>query len=101
MLAQNSVRSRAMGSGTPGLDAGVERFEITVGIERSHAAGASGSHRLAVYVIGYVAGGEYPRHAGRRRIPIESALHRDVAATHDELPLEQRGVRRVADGDEQ
>ena len=51
------------------------RGEIFLGIERGHAAGAGGSHRLAVDLVHYVAAGEHPLDAGSGR----ARLDEDVA----------------------
>src|SRR4029077_15238216 len=97
MLEKNSIRSAGMQVEPLSVAAGVERLEKAIGIERGHAAGARRGHRLAVHVVGHVAGGKYARYAGRGRFAIDSALYRDVAATHGELPLEERRVGSVAD----
>ena len=75
-------------------------FEIRLGVERRHAAGAGRRHRLAIDVVGDVARGEHARHRGRRRVAFAAALDLDVAAGHVELAFEDLRVRRVADRDE-
>ena len=73
------------------------RGEEALGFERRHAAQAGGGDRLAVDVVGDVAGGEHAGHRGRgrvrRRLDVAGRLHLDLAG-------EQLGRRRVADGDE-
>ena len=73
------------------------RGEEAFGFERRHAAMAGGGHRLAVDVVGDVAGGEHARHRGRGRVrrglDVARRLHLDLAG-------EQFGRRRMADGDE-
>ena len=56
-----------------------------------------GGDRLAVDLVAYVAGGEYPGHAGRRGVRRGD----DIAVGIDlQLALEQPAFRVVADGDE-
>ena len=55
---------------------------------------------MAVHVVRHVAGGEHARHAGGGGIAVGAAGDLDVAVVHGQLALEQAGVRRVADGDE-
>src|SRR5690606_7789445 len=47
-----------------------------------------------------VTGGEHAGDAGGGGVAVGAAAHRDVAATHVELALEQGGVGGVPDGDE-
>ena len=74
-----------MRSVTSALGRGVELVQILVRIERCHAAGAGGGDRLAVDVVGDVAGGEHAGHARLRR----------VAAEGDDL-AQRRGAGRKA-----
>src|SRR5450755_2243129 len=80
--------------------AGVEPLEITVGIERGHAACACGGDRLTVDMIGDITGCENARHARRRRIPGKAAVHDNVATAGVELSGEERGIGRMSNGDE-
>src|SRR5262245_43652139 len=85
------VSGRARG----GLDV-VQTFEVTLGIEGRHAPRSCGSDGLAVDVILNVAGGEHPGHARPRPL-----IRLDVAGLVQlDLSGEQRGVRCVADGNE-
>ena len=71
-------------------------FQILLGVDRRHAAGAGGGNRLTVDVILDVARGEDARDVGARAV-----VRQDVAVrVHLELTLEERRVRRVADRDE-
>src|SRR5580700_4514683 len=79
----------------------VDRLEVTVRIERGHAARAGGGDGLAVDVIGYVAGGKHPGNAGGGGITVESAPDGEVALAHRELAVEKCGIGGVADGDEE
>ena len=45
---------------------GLDSFQILVGVERRHAAGARRGDGLAVHMIGHIAGGEYAGNAGAR-----------------------------------
>src|ERR1700733_9667689 len=81
--------------------ASVESLKIAVRIERRHAARARRGDRLAVHVIGDVARGKDSRHAGCGGIAGKTAFHDDVAAAGLELILEETGVRRMADRDEE
>jgi hypothetical protein len=74
--------------------------EIFVRIERSHASGSGGGDGLTIHVIGDVASGEDPGHAGGRCRAVAAALDDDVAVAHLELAREDAGVRRMTDGDE-
>ena len=75
----------------------VMRGEESLGLERRHAAHSGGGHRLAVDVVGDVAGRKHAGHRGRGRV----RRGHDVAGRlHLELALEELGRRRVADGDE-
>src|SRR6185312_7607541 len=79
-----------------------ERFEflrgkIFLGVERGHAAGAGGGHRLTVDLVHHVAAGEHALDAGLGRARLDD----DVAVGIEvELALEQLGRGLVADGDE-
>src|SRR5262249_20186975 len=65
------------------------RGEETFGFERRHAALPGGGYRLAIDVVGHIAGGEYARH--RRRSRERRGL--DVAAVlHLQLPGENFGA---------
>src|ERR1700693_173182 len=79
----------------------VDRLEVTVRIERGHAAGAGGGDGLAVDMIGHVAGGKHPGDAGGGGITVESAPDGEVALAHRELAVEKCGIGRVADGHEE
>ena len=68
--------SERLRSVTSALVRGVELVEIFVGIERRHAAGAGRGDRLAIDVVGDVAGGEHARHAGLRGVAAEARLAR-------------------------
>ena len=68
-----------------------QRFlvEELLGVERRHAAGAGGGDRLAVDLVGDVAGGEHARHlvCGGDAVRPERIV--DVAVVHLELALEE------------
>ena len=51
-------------------------FEERLGVERGHAAGARRRDRLAIDVVGDVAGREHARDARRRRVAFGAALDR-------------------------
>src|SRR5690606_28590309 len=70
-------------------------------IQRRHAAEAGRSDRLAVDLVGDVAGREHPRHRGLGRTALQPGADLDVPAVHLQLALEQRGVGRMADGHEE
>src|SRR5262245_36740650 len=69
-----------------------------LGVERRHAPGACCGHRLSVDPVGDVAGCEHTGHAG-----VSAARpHLDVAVVVQlDLPAEELGHGRVADGHEQ
>src|SRR5690606_69710 len=98
------VGSKALLGGVVGLGARSafrEDFgEVAFGVQGGHAARAGRGHRLAVDGVGDVAGGEHALDAGRRGEAAGAAPDDDVAALHVELPLEDAGVRGVADRDE-
>src|SRR5690606_38592468 len=72
--------------------------EPALRFERGHAAGCGGGDRLAVVVVHDIARREDAGHA-RSRPP---GRRLDVAVLREiELATEKRGVRRVADGDEE
>jgi hypothetical protein len=56
---------------------------------------------LSIHVICDVARGENTRNAGRRRIARDAGLHDDVTVLHVELALEELGVRRVSNCNEE
>src|SRR5438034_121571 len=68
---------------------GAGRFKIRLGVERRHAAGPGGSHRLPVDVIGDVARGKYPGDRRCRRVAFAAAFYLDVTADHVELTFEE------------
>ena len=70
-----------------------------LGVERRGTAGAGRGHRLPVHVVLHVAGREHPVHVRRGRLP----PRHEVAGLGlvVELVEEERGVRVVADGDEE
>ena len=61
-------RASHMFCGRPGWVSGFLRRQPAFGLQRRHAAKAGGGHRLAVLVVGHVAGGEYPLDIGGGRI---------------------------------
>ena len=67
----------------------VQRLQVAVGVERGHAAGAGRGDRLAIDVVGDVAGGEHAGDAGRGGIALAAALDHDIAAVHRELAVEE------------
>ncbi len=70
-----------------------------LGLEGGHAPGSGRGHGLAVVVVHHVAGGEHPLHRGGGPPRVRAD---DVAVRRElQVPLEERGVRRVADGHEQ
>ena len=74
------------------------RRQPAFGVEGRHAAGAGGGDRLAVVVVGHVAGREYAFDA---RVRAERLRPLDVALLGElDLALEEARVRRVADGQE-
>src|SRR5205814_6715991 len=73
-----------------------QAVEIALGVDRGHAARAGGGNRLTIDVVLHVACGKHPR-TGRLR-PVMRA---DVAGFVElDLAAEERGIRRVADRDE-
>jgi hypothetical protein len=54
-----------------------------------------------VHVVGHIARGKHARYAGGGGIAVTAAADLHVAILQGQLALEQRGVRRMADGDEQ
>src|SRR5262249_8902488 len=79
----------------------VQSFEELLGVERRDAAAAGAGDGLTVDVVLHVPGGEHPGDAGRARVALASTARHDVPALHVDLALEDRGVRGVADCDEQ
>src|SRR5262249_52301498 len=77
-----------------------EGIEVTFGIERCHAAEPGGCDCLTVYVVRNVARREYTRHTGHRRVAVESGSDTNVTTGHVELALEDAGIRRVTNRDE-
>ncbi len=75
-------------------------LQITIRVQRRHAAGAGGGDRLAIDMILHVAGGEHARNTGGGGIALVAGLGLDVTAVHFQLPLEEGGVGGVTDGDE-
>src|SRR5262249_33098975 len=71
--------------------------QIALGLERGHTALPGGGDRLAVDVVGNVAGGEHAGDGGRGRM----RRNLDVAGgLHAYLAGEKLGCRRVSDRDE-
>ena len=77
-----------------------ESLEVAIDIECRHTAGAGRSDRLAIDMIGDIAGGKDARDAGCGRIAVRTALHLQVPAVHIELAGEDCRVGCVADRDE-
>src|SRR3546814_1220705 len=63
-------------------------------IQRRHAAEAGRSDRLAVVLVGHVAGGEYALDRSLRGAAAQSGADLEVAVVHRQLALEQAGVGR-------
>src|SRR5207244_9705755 len=97
---QASSSRRVWPSISPLRSQGAGRFKIRLGVERRHAAGPGGSHRLPVDVIGDVARGKYPGDRRRRRVAFAAAFYLDVTADHAELTFEELRIRRMSDRDE-
>ena len=71
--------------------------QISLRIESGHAAGAGRRNRLAIVIIGHVAGGKHTfdtRERTKRRGPLEVAF-----VVHLQLAGQERRIGRVADGD--
>src|SRR6516165_10298082 len=86
------VRRGLFGGGTVDLMGG----EKALRLQRRHAPRSSRGHRLAIYVVGDIAGSEHAGHRGGGRgrgLDVAGRFHLDLAG-------EQFGGRRVADGDE-
>src|SRR5271168_2146838 len=79
---------------------GLDTLQILVRVQRSHTPRARRGDGLTIDVIGHVAGGEYARYAGRRRLAFTATLDHDIAAPHLQLFVEQLGVGLVPHGDE-
>src|SRR5271169_2952115 len=96
-----AIRCRSCGTGIPrGLFGGgavdLAGGEKALRLQRRHAPHPRRGHRLAVHVVGDVAGREHARHRGGGRgrgLDVAGRLHLDLAG-------EQFGGRRVADGEE-
>src|SRR5881398_2562952 len=71
-------------------------FQKLFGIDRGHAAGARGRDRLPIAMVLHIAGYEHARNGGKAAVLGEQVAVR----IHFEFPLEDNGVRIVADGDE-
>ena len=76
------------------------QVEIGFAIQRSHAASASRSDRLAVYMVGYVASSEYALNAGSCGIALAAAFYLQIAVLHIKLTNKQVGIGLVTNGDE-
>src|SRR3546814_5574065 len=70
-------------------------------IQRRHAAEAGRSDRLAVVLVGHVAGGEHALDRSLRGAAAEPGADLQVTVVHRQLALEQAGVGRMSDGDEE
>ena len=68
--------------------------EEALGFERRHAAQAGGGHRLAIDVVGDVAGGEHARHRGRGRIAARSRRSRSASSRPCRRPVRSRAYGR-------
>src|SRR5690606_32595407 len=66
-----------------------------------HAAEAGRGDRLAVVLVGHVAGGEHALDRGGGGVAAQPRADGDVAVVHRQLTIEQAGVGLVADGDEE
>src|SRR5271167_829678 len=96
-----AIRRRSCGTGIPRGLFGGGAVDLTGGekalrLQRRHAPHPGRGHRLAVHVVGDVAGREHARDRGGGRgqgLDVAGRLHFDLAG-------EQFGGRRVADGDE-
>src|SRR3546814_9992225 len=62
-------------------------------IQRRHAAEAGRSDRLAVVLVGHVAGGEHALDRSLRGAAAEPGADLQVTVVHRQLALEQAGVR--------
>src|SRR4030081_1778233 len=93
MCERSMVRRGLLGR----LGKGSEAGEMLLGVERGHAAESCRGHRLAINVVGNVAGGIDPGHArgggAGRGDDVARWLHVDLA-------LEQIALWGVANGDE-
>ena len=82
-------------------DRGLRAFEIhrreePLGIQRRHAAGAGGSHGLAVMLVHHIAAREHARHTG----PRGAALDLDIMiAVELDMSSVQLGLRVILDRD--
>src|SRR5450830_573111 len=79
----------------------LQTFQVALGVERGHAAGAGAGDGLAVDMILHVAGGEHAIDAGGGGEAFETGAGLDIAVVHVKLAVEDAGVGFVADGDEQ
>nr|GEU28440.1 hypothetical protein [Tanacetum cinerariifolium] len=77
------------------------RFEVALGIQRGHAAGAGAGDGLAVDMVLHVAGGKHAGSGGGGGHAFGARAGLDVAVVHVQLAFEDARVRLVADGHEQ
>src|SRR3546814_4208864 len=70
-------------------------------IQGRHAAEAGRSDRLPVMLVGHVAGGEHALDRSLGGAAAQPGADLQVAVVHRQLALEQAGVGRMADGDEE
>src|ERR1700731_2532979 len=89
------VGGERLGSGL-----GLVTLQIFVRVEGRHAAGARGSHGLAIDVVGDISGREDSGDARRSRVALETSLDDDVAAAHVELFFEKLGIWLMSHGNE-
>src|SRR6185369_8378809 len=103
MVLRTSLRSLSRSSDASGITLTsllLEHFQVAVGIQCGHAACAGRGDGLAVDVVLYVSGGKYPINAGGGEVAFGTAVGADITIIHVKLSLEDGGVGRMTDGDE-
>src|SRR3546814_4070291 len=70
-------------------------------IQRRHAAEAGRGDRLPVVLVGDITGGEHALDRSLRGAAAEPGADLQVTVVHRQLALEQAGVGRMSDGDEE
>ena len=72
--------------------------EVFFSVQRRHATRTGRSDRLAIHMVGDIAGGKYSCDGGGCRIALAATLDAQVAIMHRQLSSEQIGIGFVSNG---